>query len=108
MPISLLEVEKLTHLSQWHDATLVPLFKLRPPNMDGKPVLGIDDLMVLLAFNIAYDTGIFPLERQRIQLSEAYLILAYTGARPAEVVDAKREKPKDGSWQEIFGTSKIL
>lgn len=66
-------------------------------------MLGSDDLLVLQTFNIAYDTGIFTLERQRVQLSGSYLILACTGARPAEVVDNEKNKPRDGSWEELWG-----
>ncbi|KAI6777633.1 uncharacterized protein J7T54_002767 [Emericellopsis cladophorae] len=88
---------------KWHDAYLVPKYSFRPPNIDGKPVLGPDDLLVLQTFNIAYDTGIFTLERQRIQLSGSYLILGCTGARPAEVVDNEKNKPRDGSWEELWG-----
>ena len=71
--------------------------------MDGKPVLGPDDLLVLLTFNIAYDTGIFPSERHRANLSGSYVILGCTGARPAEVVDNEKNKPKDGSWEDLWG-----
>ncbi|PNY27380.1 Uncharacterized protein TCAP_02692 [Tolypocladium capitatum] len=39
---------------QWHDTVLVTKWKLRPPNIDGKPVLGTDDLLVLQTFNVAY------------------------------------------------------
>ncbi|KAK4443297.1 hypothetical protein QBC34DRAFT_430912, partial [Podospora aff. communis PSN243] len=92
---------------QWHDAVLIPLYGLRPPNADGKPVLGTDDLLALLTFNLAYNTGVFPLEAHRIQLSSAYLALTYTGARPAEIVDNEKSKPKDGSWEEIFGSNLI-
>lgn len=70
--------------------------------MDGKPVLGSDDLLVLLTFNIAYDTGIFPSERHRANLSGSYVILGCTGARPAEVVDNEKNKPKDGSWEDLW------
>lgn len=66
-------------------------------------MLGPDDLLVLQTFNIAYDTGVFPLERQRINLSGSYIILASTGARPAEVVDNEKNKPKGGSWDELWG-----
>jgi hypothetical protein len=75
--------------------------------MNGKPVLGSDDLLVLLTYNIAYDTGTFPLERHRVGLSGAYQILACTGARPAEVVDNEKNKPKDGSWEELWGPKPI-
>ncbi|KAN0066758.1 hypothetical protein V8E54_015148 [Elaphomyces granulatus] len=39
-----------------------------------KPVLDLDGhgLLTLLIFNIAYDTGIFPSERQRVELSVIY------------------------------------
>ncbi|POR38962.1 Uncharacterized protein TPAR_00831 [Tolypocladium paradoxum] len=57
---------------KWHDAYLVPTYELRPPNINGKPVLGPDDLLALLMFNIAYDDGIFPLERHRINLLGLY------------------------------------
>jgi hypothetical protein len=40
-----------------------------------------------VTFNIAYDTGIFSIERQRINLPGICLFLSYTGARPAEIVD---------------------
>ena len=78
---------------------------LREPNIDGKPVLGTDDLFILQNFNIAYDEGIFPTERHRIQLLGCYLLLAFTGCRPAEIVDNEKKKPQDGSWQELYGTN---
>lgn len=88
--------------SQWHNAILVPRYGLRPPDIDGEPVLGPNDLLTLLTFNIAYDTGIFSIERQRINLSGIYLFLSYTGARPAEIVDNEKQKPKDGSHEEFW------
>ena len=57
--------------------------------------------MALQTFNIAYDTGIFPLERHRLQLSACYLILACTGAWPAEVVDNEKTK-QFGHLGELF------
>ncbi|EFY85694.1 FluG domain-containing protein [Metarhizium acridum CQMa 102] len=50
-----------------------------------------------------YDDSIFPSERHRIQLLGCYLLLAFTGARPGEIVDNEKKKPKDGSWQDIYG-----
>jgi len=47
----------------------IPRYNLRPPSADGKLVLGTDDLLALLTFNLAYDTGVFPVEAHRIQLS---------------------------------------
>ena len=92
---------------QWHDTVLVSKWKLRPPNIDGKPVLGTDDLLVLQTFNIAYDEGVFPSERHRIQLSGCYLLLAFTGARPAEIVDNEKRRPKDGTYEDLYGPKSV-
>jgi hypothetical protein len=86
---------------------LVSYFKLQPPNSSGKDVADAGDLLALQTFNFAFDTGVFALERHRIQLSACYLILAYTGARPAEIVNGEKKKPKDGSWEELFGPKAI-
>ena len=83
------------------------MFNLHPPNMSGKPVVSVAELFVLQTFNIAYDTGTFSLELERINLSGCYLIAAYTGARPAEIVDNERKEPKDGSLHEIFGQKAV-
>ncbi|KAK2777398.1 FluG domain-containing protein [Colletotrichum kahawae] len=89
-------------LYKFHHTVLIPRFGYRAPNINGKPVLGADNLLAILTFNIAYDTGIFPSERQRTQLAGCYQLLCYTGARPAEIVHAERKKPKDGCTDEIF------
>ncbi|KAK0367771.1 FluG domain-containing protein [Colletotrichum limetticola] len=89
---------------KFHDRVIVPHFNLRAPNTDGKPVLGVEDLRAILTFNIAYDMGIFQLERQRVQLAGCYQILCYTGARPGELVQNERKKPQDGSVDELFKT----
>jgi hypothetical protein len=81
---------------------LIPRFGLRAPNIDGKPVVGVDELRVILTFNIAYDTSVFPAERHRIHMAGCYLLISYTGARPAELVANERKKPKDGPLDEIL------
>jgi hypothetical protein len=88
---------------QYYRRVCVPRFRLRAPNNGGKPVLNVDSLRVILMYNMAYDTTIFPGERHRIQLAGCYQLLCYTGARPAELVDGERKEPKDGSIQELFG-----
>ncbi|KAI0120736.1 hypothetical protein BJ170DRAFT_704700 [Xylariales sp. AK1849] len=98
----------MKELYKYHDRVLVPRFGLRPPNIDGKPVLNVDSLRVILIFNIAYDGGIFPLERHRVNLSGCYMILCYTGARPAELVNNERKRPIDGSLEELFGTKAVM
>ena len=62
---------------------------------------------MLQTFNIAYDEGVFPSERHRIQLSGCYLLLAFTGARPAEIVDNEKKRPKDGTNEDLFGPKSI-
>ena len=62
---------------------------------------------MLQTFNIAYDEGVFPSERHRIQLSGCYLLLAFTGARPAEIVDNEKKRPKDGTYEDLFGPKSI-
>ncbi|KAK9770404.1 putative FluG domain-containing protein [Seiridium cardinale] len=87
---------------KWHNTYLVPRHDLRTPKIDGKPVLRPNDLLALLTFNIAYDTGIFPTERHRVNLTEIYLFLSYTGARLAEIVDDEKQRPKDGSCEDLW------
>ncbi|RSL81437.1 hypothetical protein CEP52_017198 [Fusarium oligoseptatum] len=96
-----------TKTQQYYRSILVRRFGHRAPNIDGKPVLNVDNLRVILTFNIAYDTSIFPGERHRISLAGCYQLLCYTGARPAELVDGERRKPKDGSIQELFGQNAV-
>ncbi|KAM0742721.1 hypothetical protein ACQRIT_002898 [Beauveria bassiana] len=91
----------------YHRNVLIPRFNLRAPNIDGKPVLNVDSLRVILTFNIAYDTSVFSLGRHRIQLAGCYQLLCYTGVRPAELVDGERKGPKDGSLEILFGQKVI-
>ncbi|KAF3768192.1 hypothetical protein M406DRAFT_336858 [Cryphonectria parasitica EP155] len=67
-----------------------------------KDVADSGDLLALLTFNIAYDTGIFSGAKHRIQLAGCYLGLAFTGARPAEFVDGERKSGKDRCLEELF------
>lgn len=86
---------------------LVPHFGLRPPNVDGKPVLNVDSLRVILSFNIAYDSATFELERHRLHLHACYQLLCYTGARPAELVHAERRLPKGASAEKLFASKAV-
>lgn len=69
---------------------------------NGKPTMGTNGLYSLLNFNIGYDTKIFPAEGHRVQLAGCWILLACTGARPAEIVDHERKPPKDGSYEELW------
>ena len=70
--------------------------------MAGKQVSDSGDLLAIQTFNLGYDTGIFPQEDYRVRLSGIYDILAFTGCRPAELVDNERKRPQDGTWEELF------
>lgn len=59
-----------------------------------KPVLGVDDLLLLLNHHWARDTSTFPTERHRVQFALILLLLFAIGCRPAELVDAKKKKKK--------------
>jgi hypothetical protein len=62
-------------------------FELDPIPKD-KPVLGSDDLLLLLTYLWARDTCIFPIEDQRHILATFLLLSIFTGVRPVELVDA--------------------
>jgi hypothetical protein len=83
-------------------------FELDPPTLRIKTVTDSGDLLALLSFNIAYDHRIFPSERQRLDVAACYLVLAYTGCRPAEVVDSEKSIPTDGSYERLFGSDDSL
>jgi hypothetical protein len=70
---------------------LVEEFNLRREKT-AKPVLGADDLILLLTHHWARDTSIFPTEDQRLALATIMLLLIYTGCRPAELVHAAKGK----------------
>ncbi|TGO22912.1 hypothetical protein BPAE_0150g00050 [Botrytis paeoniae] len=57
-----------------------------------KPVLGADDILLLLTHHWARDTSTFPTENQRLALATIMLLSIYTGCRPAELVDASKGK----------------
>ena len=63
--------------------------------MKSKPVLGADDILILLTHLWARDTYIFPTEDQRVMFATIMLLSIYTGCRPAELTNAStKKKPK--------------
>ncbi|RYP50628.1 hypothetical protein DL768_003910 [Monosporascus sp. mg162] len=50
----------------------------------------------------AYDTGVFPAEPHHVPLAGCCLLMSYTGAPPAELVDNERKKPNGGPLDEIL------
>jgi hypothetical protein len=57
-----------------------------------KPVLSVDDLLLLLNYHWARDTSTFPTERHRVQFALILLLFFAMGYRPTELVDAKKKK----------------
>jgi hypothetical protein len=60
-----------------------------------KPVLGVDDLLLLLNHHWARDTSTFSTERHRVQFALILLLLFGTGCRPAELVDGKKKRKEN-------------
>ncbi|OBT74038.1 hypothetical protein VF21_07827 [Pseudogymnoascus sp. 05NY08] len=91
------------------DTTLADEFKLRR-TMKAKPVLGADDILLLLTHLWARDTSVFPTEDQRLTTATIMLLSIYTGCRPAELVDAlkraggkttSRKRPHTEVWDSV-------
>lgn len=80
----------------WHDTYLVRRYGLRPPNIDGKPVFGVDDLLALQTFNIVYDVGVFPNERHRLNLSGSIRFSLARVHAQRKLWIMKRTSPKTG------------
>jgi hypothetical protein len=57
-----------------------------------KPVVGPDDLLLLLVQHWARDKSVFPTEDDRHDTATIMLFKAYTGERPAEFVHASKGK----------------
>ncbi|KAG9232492.1 FluG domain-containing protein [Amylocarpus encephaloides] len=57
-----------------------------------KPVVGPDDLLLLLVHHWARDESVFPTEDDRHDVATIMLFDSYTGGRPAEFVHASRGK----------------
>ncbi|KAF2174473.1 hypothetical protein K469DRAFT_648257, partial [Zopfia rhizophila CBS 207.26] len=53
-----------------------------------KPVLSVDDLLLVLHHHWVLDTWVYPDEEQRLLLALLFLFAAYTGSRPCSLVDA--------------------
>ncbi|KAF7865656.1 hypothetical protein EAF04_005822 [Stromatinia cepivora] len=75
-----------------------------------KPVLGVDDLILLFIHHWVRDTSIFPIEDQRLAFTTIIFLLIYTGCRPAELVDAGKVKSaidydqtyEDNNWDKEY------
>jgi hypothetical protein len=59
-----------------------------------KPMLGLDDLLLLLTHLWARDTCVFLTKDQRYTLATFLLLSIFTGARPAELVDAMKHNAR--------------
>ncbi|KAF9772980.1 hypothetical protein IL306_009274 [Fusarium sp. DS 682] len=94
-------------IKSFHDTVTVIRFGLWKPNVNGKPVASLDSLLALLIYNIAYDAGCRTQRRASWTASGLLYLFASTGARAAEIVDNEPAKPKDGSWDELYGRKAI-
>ena len=56
--------------------------------MRQKHVIGHQGLYGALYYHWKFDTEIFPLERERVQLAAVLLFLAYTGSRPGAIIES--------------------
>jgi hypothetical protein len=66
-----------------------------------KPVLGPNDILLLLTHHWARDTCAFPTEDQRVSFAAILLFSIYTGCRPAELVDgSKSRNGRQASWDD--------
>jgi len=81
-----------------------PQFRLEVPILLIKTVNDSGDLLALQSFNFACDHRIFPDERQQLDVAGCYPLLAYTGCRPADVVDGEKNLPLDGCWTSSSAT----
>jgi len=71
-----------------------------------KPVVGPDDLLLLLVQHWARDESVFPTEDDRHDLATIMLFNAYTGGRPAEFVHASKGKASQDPLGEADEISK--
>ncbi|KAH8889971.1 hypothetical protein GQ53DRAFT_824986 [Thozetella sp. PMI_491] len=98
----------IKELYKYHNRFLIPRFELRAPNINGKPVLNVNSLRVILVFNITYNPSIRPLKLQHINNIGCYIIICYTRVQPIELVYNKRKPPKDSSLQELFSKKIVI
>lgn len=62
-----------------------------------KPVLSVDDLLLLLHYHWVLCTNVYLEEEQRLLLALLFLFAAYTGCRPVSLVDASVKKSDEGT-----------
>lgn len=60
-----------------------------------KPVLSVDDLLLVLHHHWVLCTWVYPDEEQRLLVALLFLFAAYTGSRPCSLVDASVKKLED-------------
>ncbi|KAH7360961.1 hypothetical protein BKA65DRAFT_195900 [Rhexocercosporidium sp. MPI-PUGE-AT-0058] len=60
-----------------------------------KPVLGVDDLLLLLNHHWARDTSTSPTERHQVHFPLILLLLFGAECQPAELVDARKKRNDD-------------
>lgn len=81
------------------DGTLNVVFKLDTTSKS-KPVVGPDDLLLMLVQHWARDESVFPTEDERHDVATIMLFQAYTGGRPAEFVHSSKGKASEDTLGE--------
>ncbi|KAI9808022.1 MAG: hypothetical protein M1827_007547 [Pycnora praestabilis] len=66
-----------------------------------KPVMGVDDLLLVLTHHWAKLKSVFPNERQRVQLPRILLFAAYTASRPGELWKEPWDDLENSDYDEI-------
>jgi len=62
----------------------------------------------MLIHAISFDKRVLPDERVRLCILACYLILGYTGCRPAEIADGEKKVSTDPRWKELFESRNLL
>lgn len=93
---------------QFYKAEVIKAYRLKNSQARVKNITDSPDLLAVMTHNIAYDEMTLPDERVRLVIAAYYLVLGYTGCRPAEIVDGEKKQPKHARWYDLFESRDLL
>ncbi|KAI0033819.1 hypothetical protein K488DRAFT_46827, partial [Vararia minispora EC-137] len=93
---------------QFYKAEVIKAYRLKNSQARTKNVTDSSDLLAMLIHAISYDKRILGDERLQLSILSCYLVLGYTGCRPAEIVDGEKKVPTDPRWKELFESRNLL
>lgn len=93
---------------QYYKAEVIKAYRLKNSQARKKNVTDASDLLAMLIHVISFNKRTLPNERVRLCISACYLILGYTGCRPAEIVDGEKKVPTETRWKDLFDSRKLL